>query len=145
VRIEPRLTEVALVVRDPEPDGVEADTVLLAFVDGQLRRSGRLEHGRRKKAVELVDVTEPHVLHVVNAVEEELDVRWMAGGRRIRELWDDGARVHERRCDLDAVLLLELLQRVRHPALDADRLLLPPPPHLQRRRALPSHRASPSR
>jgi len=49
VRIEPRLTEVALVVRDPEPDGVEADTVLLALVDGQLRRSGRArtpEEGR---------------------------------------------------------------------------------------------------
>ena len=100
------------------------------------RRPGRLENRRRQQAVQLVDVSEPDVLHVVDPVEEELNVRRMPGRCGVRELRDHVVRVHQGRGDLDPLLLLELPQGVGHPLLDADRLPLSPPPHLQRRRTL---------
>ena len=113
--VEPAPCEVALVVGDAEADGVEADAVLLALVDGQLRRSGRARaRTPADRPLSGVDVTEPDVLHVVDAVEQELDVGRRAGGRRVRELRDDVARCPSgSRATVDAVSLLELLRACR--------------------------------
>ncbi len=82
------------------------------------------------EAVERLEVAEPDVLHVVDPVEQELHVGHAAGGRGLRELRDHLRGVHQRRVDARAGLGLELLDRVVHPGLDADGLLLAPPPHL---------------
>ncbi len=129
--VEARGVEVVLVVLDAEADGVEADPVLLALEHRQLGRARVLEHVLLHQPVESVDVAEPDVLHVVDAVEEELDVRRVAGRRGVRELRDHVVRVQQRRRHRGVVLGLELVQRVVDPFLDADRLLLAPPPHLE--------------
>ena len=65
-----------------------------------------------------------------------LNTNWMSarlarrgGGRELR---DHLARVHQQRIDDVVRLVLELRDRLVHPLLDADRLLLAPPPHLER-------------
>ena len=138
VRVEASLLEEVLVVREPESDRIEADPVLLALEDGELRRVRVLEHVGVDEVVQRVEIAEPDVLHVVDPVEEELDVRHVPGGCSLRELGDDRVRVEEGRLHGRALLLLELGDGVVDPLLDPDGFLLAPPPHLEvagRRRA----------
>ena len=129
VRIEPCGLERGLVVLDAETDDVPTDAELLALVDGEHRRARLLEDGVGNQTVQRLDVAEPDVLHVVDAVEHELDVRRLSGRGRFRELRDHRRGVHEQRVDGDAALLGEAGEGRIDPLLDPDRLLLAPPPH----------------
>ena len=138
VGVEAGLVEVVLVVLHAEGERVEARAVRLARVLRELRAAAVLDRGGRDEAVERLQVVQPDVLHVVDPVEQELHVGDVAGRRGLRELRDHLRGVHQRRRDARAGLGLELLDRVVHPRLDADGLLLAPPPHLDVAGARPS-------
>ena len=126
----PAFSNSVLVVLDAEADRVEAGAVRLALVVRQLRAAAVGDRLRAEEGVERRQVAEPDVLHVVDAVEQELHVRHVAGRGGLRELRDHLVGVHQQRVDLAAALGGEARHHVVHPLLDADGLLLAPPPHL---------------
>ena len=94
VGVEAGFVEKFFIVFNAKADRVKANPVLLTIKDTHRGCPRIFEHIIRDQAIEGRNVAQPDIFHVVNAVEQKLDIRHIAGCRCGSELRYDLIGVH---------------------------------------------------